>query len=82
MFTSQIEYSNDILFIELYGIMSKKDVRKIRKKMFSIIEEYNIDKIVIDIKNIEDMDKNAFYSFLDEYDFKYNGNLTVIDWKK
>lgn len=74
-----MEYTKNTLYINISGIINRDGIKKLRKKMFYIIEEYNIYDIVIDIKNKLSMDGDAFYNLLDEYDIKYGGNLIVVD---
>ncbi|NLL44121.1 MAG: hypothetical protein GX247_00435 [Mollicutes bacterium] len=74
-----MEYTKNTLYINISGIINRDGIKKLRKKMFYIIEEYNIYDIVIDIKNKLSMDADAFYNLLDEYDIKYGGNLIVVD---
>lgn len=72
-------YTKSVLFITLNGIINKKDILTLKRKMYYIIDEYKIDNIVLDIKNINNMDYDEFYNFLDNYDIKYNGHLEVIE---
>lgn len=79
MLQMDIEYTKNTLYVNISGVINKEAVKKLRKKIFYIIEEYSINDIVIDIKNRLSMDADAFYGLLDEYDIKYGGNLVVID---
>ena len=72
-------YTKSTLFITLNGIINKKDIITLKRKMYYIVDEYEIDNIVLDIKNIKNMDYDAFYDFLDNYDIKYQGHLEVIE---
>lgn len=79
MFKTDIEFSKNTLYINLEGVVNKDNLGKLKKRMYYIIEEYNIFDIVIDIKKISNIDSDAFYAFLDEYDIKYGGNLVVME---
>lgn len=72
-------YTKSTLFITLNGIINKKNISTLKRKMYYIVDEYEIDNIVIDIKNIHTMDYDAFYDFLDNYDIKYQGHLEVVE---
>ncbi len=76
---NQVEmvYSNDTLFINLSGIYNSKNISKLKRKMYNVINQYGINNVVIDRKNISKIDDNAFYDMLDDYDLKYGGNLKV-----
>ncbi len=79
MFKTNIEFSKNTLYINIEGVINKDNLKKLRKKMYYIIDEYSIYDIVIDVKNSSYIETDAFYSFLDDYDIKYGGNLVVIE---
>lgn len=79
MFKTDIEYSRNTLYINVTGIVNKKNVGELKRKMYYIIDEYGIGNIIIDIKGVINMDKDAFYQFLDDYDVEYGGNLNIVD---
>lgn len=70
-------YHNRTLFINLSGDYNRKNIGTLKNKMYSIIEQYGIDDIVINKQRISNMDNNAFYDMLDDYDVKYGGKLIV-----
>ena len=65
------------LYVTLSGICSKDSVKKFKKKLYYVINEYNINNIVVNLKMVEN--KESIYDLLDEYDIKYGGDLVVID---
>ncbi|MDD2518872.1 MAG: hypothetical protein PHI05_03295 [Bacilli bacterium] len=79
MFKTEIEFSKNTLYINILGNVNRDSLLKLRQKMYYIIDEYNVFDIVINVKNSEYVDMDAFYNFLDEYDIKYGGNLIVVD---
>lgn len=79
MFRTDIEYSRNTLYINVTGIVSKKNVEQLKRRMYYIIDEYGISDIVIDVQHVINMDKTAFYNFLDDYDIEYGGNLNVVE---
>ena len=79
MCKTEIEYRNRTLYINLEGIVNKSNIKELRRKLYYIISEYQISDIVLNIKDTQTLDKDAFYGFLDEYDMKYGGNLEVIE---
>lgn len=60
-------------------MVSHANIKKLKSKMYHIINEYGIDDIKIDVKQASHVDKDAFYKFLDEYDKSYGGNLEIIE---
>ena len=79
MHKTEIEFSKNTLYINIEGIINKKNIQSLKKKVFYIIDEYNINNIVVDIRKMKTMDQDAFYDFLDDYDIEYGGNLEVVE---
>lgn len=75
----KIQYTNHTLWVELQGIAMKNQIRIVQKKLFQILQDYSFSNIIVDIQNIEKIDMEAFYLFLDEYDRKYGGTLEVFE---
>lgn len=76
---TDIIYSKNTLYITVEGMLLKKQITTLKQKIYYIINEYSVEDIVIDLKNINSYDKEAFYEFLDDYDIKFGGNLAVIE---
>lgn len=72
-------YSDDVLYVNVEGNLNKRGVTSLQKKMYSVISEYGIQDIVIDIKGTNKIDKTAFYDMLDDYDNRYGGNLKIME---
>ncbi len=79
MLKTEIEFSQNTLYINLEGTVDYKRIKKLKQKIYYIIEEYNVFDIVINVEGAEYLDPFAFYNFLDEYDIKYGGNLMVVE---
>lgn len=68
---TDIIYSNDILLVNLEGSMIQSDYEKLKKKVNYIINEYQINDIVVDIKNVV-IDNNCLKDLNASFD-----NLTI-----
>lgn len=77
MSKSEIIYQDGTLFISMYGAYNSKEIKSLKKKMYNILDTYGINEIVINKKGTLNIDSNAFYDMLDDYDIKYGGNLIV-----
>ncbi len=76
---TDLVYSDEVLYVNVKGNLSKKGVSSLQKKMYSVISAYGIEDIVIDIKGTNKIDKTAFYDMLDDYDNRYGGNLKIME---
>ncbi len=79
MFNVDIIYNRDTLYILVEGNLNKKNIIKLRSRLYDIIKSYNILNIVLDVKKTNIMDEIEFYNFLDDYDMKYEGKLKVVE---
>jgi hypothetical protein len=70
-------YKENKLYIYVKDILNKNNLKKLQKRLFYLVEEYNINDIVLDVRNVKKIDENMFYDFLDYYDIKYGGSLLV-----
>ena len=77
MSKTEFVYNNQTLFVNLNGEYNSKNINTLRRKLYSIIDQYGINDIIIDKKQITEIDSGAFYDMLDDYDIKYGGNLIV-----
>lgn len=48
---TDIVYTNDILLVNITGDMLESDYKKLKKKVDYIMSEYQINDIVLDLKN-------------------------------
>lgn len=77
MSKTEFVYHNQTLFVNLIGEYNSKNISILKRKLYSIIDQYGINDIIIDRKQITEMDSGAFYDMLDDYDIKYGGNLII-----
>ena len=61
------------------GNLNKKNISKLKERLYNIVKTYNILNIILDVKKTNIMDELAFYNFLDDYDMKYDGKLKVVE---
>lgn len=72
----KIYYKKDTLFVNLDESIDNGVIRDMKKKVFNIIDDYDIDNIVLNIMN-EVNDETLLNNFINEYKSKYDGHLTV-----
>ena len=71
-----IYYTNNTLFINLKEGVNISSMNKLKKRVFSILDGYDIENIVL---NIIGSNKNDILldEFIIEYNKKYHGNLLI-----
>ncbi len=79
MFNIDIIYNRETLYILVEGNLNKKNISKLKERLYNIVKTYNILNIILDVKKTNIMDELAFYNFLDDYDMKYDGKLKVVE---
>ena len=60
-------YSDDTLFIYLEGSINKKEIKKLKLKMDNIINEYQINDVIINTKNMVKTNDIFFNNLVNEY---------------
>ena len=79
MFNVDIIYNRETLYILVEGNLNKKNISKLKERLYNIVKTYNILNIILDVKKTNIMDELAFYNFLDDYDMKYDGKIKVVE---
>ena len=79
MFKSEIEFSKNTLYISVKGVANNKNIVELKRKLYYILNEYGMTDIIIDIRDVISLDKEAFYDMLDDYDIKYGGTLNIVE---
>jgi len=70
-----IYYRNKILFVNIDDELTKNNVNIMQKRIFRIIEDYDIDNIVL---KHQCNNSNLLTPFVTTYNKKHNGNLKII----
>jgi UTP:GlnB (protein PII) uridylyltransferase len=70
-------YKDDTLFVDLIGIVGIKEVDVMKERVFSILNQYEVDNIVINLRNAFKINKNMMNSFINEYHKKYKGSILI-----
>jgi len=73
----EIYYQNETLYIEILSHLTESDYRRWKRKIFRIIEDYGVDKIVV--QNHHEMFHNRHYlrQMKQDYYEKYSGELCI-----
>ena len=71
-----IVFNNNTLYVDFLDFVSEKEVRSLKKRVFNILDDYDIENIVL---NIISNNRNNPYldEFIDDYYKKYSGNLFI-----
>lgn len=71
-----IYYSDNTLYVNFKEEMDYISMDKLKKRVFSILDDYDIENIVLHIVG-ESKDSLLLDEFLREYNSKYHGNLLI-----
>lgn len=73
-------YKDDTLYIDEINEDDILNINQIKKRMFSVLNQYQVDNVVINLKNSYKLEKNIYNELVDDYHKNYKGNL-IIDIK-
>lgn len=71
-----IFYMNNTLYIEINNEINDNYISSLRKRVFSILNDYNINNIVLNIIT-DDKNNILINDFINEYKSKYNGHIRL-----
>lgn len=72
-----IFYTKETLFVDLKDKVSFKTVDILERKVFNILELYDIDNIVINIINKNEFDYEIMEKFIMNYTSKFKGKMVI-----
>ena len=61
MFKTEIEYRKDTLFVQIFGPLTRRNISKLKRKLYYILTEYGINHVVMNISEASPFDKEEFY---------------------
>lgn len=73
----EMEYTKETLIINLSGILDETTLTDLKRKVFTIIDEYKIENIILNGKNLTLINQTLLTAFLESYQDKYDGKLII-----
>jgi UTP:GlnB (protein PII) uridylyltransferase len=70
-------YKDDTLFVDLVGEVGMKEINMMKERVFSVLNQYEVDNVVINVKNTFRLNRNVMNTFIDEYHKNYKGNILI-----
>lgn len=75
----RIIFNDDTLYVDIVGNIGALEMNIIKSRVFSILNQYEVDNIVVNFKEVFNLNKKTISNFIEEYHKKYNGKISVID---
>ena len=70
-------YTNKTLYVDIEERINFSMVKKLKSRLFHLIDSYAITNIELNILNNEHYDMSLINELLDDYNRKYNGKLII-----
>ena len=70
-----IYYKDNTLYVNMNEDINMESILVLRKRVFGILDDYDINNIVLNV--ITDKNNILLDEFINEYQRKYNGNITL-----
>ena len=67
-------YKDSTLFVDLEGDI---DMINFKRKLFSVVEQYNISNVVVNTRDVFNYKRRAFKEVGDDYSRVYNGKFSI-----
>ena len=72
-------YDNDTLFVDLSGNV---DVDQVRYKLFSVVGQYKIGNVIINITDVFNYKKKNYLELISDYSRVFKGNISIRKYWK
>lgn len=73
----EMVYKDNILYINIEDRLNFSLIKKLKNRLFYLIDSYGVEEIILNINTNEHYDRTLLYELLNEYNQKYTGKLTV-----
>lgn len=70
-------YKDDTLYVDMVGSIGANEIRMLKSRLYSVLDQYEVDNVIINVKNTFSLNRNLFNSFVRDYHRNYNGHLTI-----
>lgn len=70
-------YKDDTLFVDMMGNVGIGEIIKLKNRLFSVLDQYGVNNVVINVKNVFTLNKYQMNMLIKEYHRKYNGKLII-----
>lgn len=70
-------YKNDTIYIDMIGNIDGDDMRQLKRRLFSVLDQYEVENVVINVKSVFNLNRNLMNSLVKEYHKNYRGSLTI-----
>ncbi|MFV0274903.1 MAG: STAS domain-containing protein [Bacilli bacterium] len=83
MLNIDLELKNKILFARLFGVFNNENIDYIKENLFNIVSINNINKVIINMSNLRDVDEYALKFFIENKDIiSFNNKLIICQPKQ
>lgn len=70
-------YQNETLYINVSNILNEEMIISLKRRIFRIIDDYEIDHIVLNTIHQQKKSKDLLYQLEKEYHQHYNGRFLI-----
>ena len=78
MLDLKMVYRKNTLYVNLLGSINQDSLLTIKKRIFTVVSEYDIKKVIFCTKGLNNSDLNLINSFKSEFKKKFNNSLLII----
>jgi UTP:GlnB (protein PII) uridylyltransferase len=70
-------YKNETLFVDINTVLDHENMSKLKRRVFRIVDDYDIDRIVFQVLEGSSENKRMLQELKREYNQRYQGNLLI-----
>lgn len=73
----EMYYLKNKLYVNVEENINQNLVTSLQRRIYRIIDDYAINEVILNILTNEHYDSKLLDEFIDDYNSKYNGRLTI-----
>lgn len=70
-------YKDDTLYVDLSGEVGSKEMTMLKDRVFSVLNQYEVGNVVINVKSVFKFNRHMMNSFVNEYKRNYKGSILI-----
>lgn len=73
----EIYYKNETLYVDIEELIDYELLKNLKSRIFRIIDDYGIDRIILNIENDHNNNRSLLKTFEREFRSQYRGDLVI-----
>ncbi len=73
----ELYYTNETLYVDVDSVLDESGMRHLKRRVFRIVDDYDIDRIVFQVRGEGVELRKELYKLENEYHQRYHGTMMI-----